>query len=136
MTCADATDDLFAKLYYLLFPFSLSISTEEVVNPSSEPSAVNGANDPTQDVPQYSPVATNTQLIVLFAYFLGIVLCLWRLPQADRWHLTLCFVAATIWGSLLWLVPNLRTWPFVSSTLIFFVTGLSQPFHRRLRSRL
>ena len=84
----------------------------------------------------FNPVDPNTQLTVLFVFFLGVALCFWRAPQADRWHVVLCFIAAAIWGSLLWLVPSLRTWPFIFSALIFFLIGVLQQFIRPLQSSL
>ena len=40
-------------------------------------------------------MTTDTQQVVtLFLFFLGVALCFWRWPQADRWHVVLCIVAA------------------------------------------
>ncbi len=88
-----------------------------------------------RDVGKYRVMDLDTQLIVLFVFFLGVGLCFWRIPQADRWHVILCFIAAAIWGSLLWRVPSLRTLPFVVSALTFFGIGVLQPFQGSFASR-
>ena len=69
-------------------------------------------------------VDLDTQLIVLVVFFVGVGLCMWRAPQADKWHLVLCFIAAALWGGLLWFVPSLRILPFVVSALAFFGLGI------------
>lgn len=53
------------------------------------------------------------------------------MPQADRWHVVLCLVAAALWSSLLLLVPGTRTLSFGFATVTFLAIGLSQAFNLR-----
>ena len=49
------------------------------------------------------------QIATLFVFFVGVALCMWRWPQADRWHVVLSVIAATLWGGLLLFEPRTRT---------------------------
>ena len=71
------------------------------------------------------------QIITLCVFFLGVALCFWRFPQADRWHVSLCFIAAGLWGGLLFFEPRTRTVMFGVCTVMWLATALSQPFRRR-----
>ena len=70
------------------------------------------------------------QIITLFVFFLGVALCFWRFPHADRWHVGLCLVAAGLWVGLLFFEPQTRTVIFGVSTVMWLVTALTQPFRR------
>lgn len=77
-------------------------------------------------------MATDTQQVVtLFVFFLGVALCFVRWPQADRWHIVLCCIAAGLWTSCLLLEPRTRTLGFGIIVVSFLVIGLSRPFKRR-----
>jgi hypothetical protein len=82
-------------------------------------------------------VASDThQIVTLFVFFFGVALCFWRVPQADRWHVVLCVIAAALWCGLLLFEPRTRTPPFGFVVVTFLVIGMSQPFRRRADSRL
>ena len=77
-------------------------------------------------------MAANAQLAPLFLFFLGMALCLWRLPQSDRLHPILCGVAAALWCAVLLIEPRART-PIYGFTVLMFLRGaLSRPFQRRV----
>jgi drug/metabolite transporter (DMT)-like permease len=71
------------------------------------------------------------QLVTLFVFFFGVALCFWRVPQADRWHVVLCVVAAAFWCGLLLFEPRTRTAGYGFVVITFLVCGLSQSFQRR-----
>ena len=81
-------------------------------------------------------MATDTQQVVtLFLFFLGVALCFWRWPQADRWHVVLCIVAAGLWAGCLLLEPRTRTLGFLMIVSNFLIIALARPFQRRLDLR-
>ena len=65
------------------------------------------------------------QVVTLFVFFFGIGLCLWRLPQGDRWHVVLCGIAAALWGSLLLFEPRTRTAGYGFIVINFLIIALS-----------
>ena len=69
--------------------------------------------------------ADTTQLITLFVFFFGVALCMWRLPQADRWHVILCGIAATLWGGLLLFEPRTRTPGYGFIVINFLIIAIS-----------
>lgn len=74
-------------------------------------------------------------LTTLLVYFLALALCFWRLPQADRWHIALCAVAAILWTAIPVFNPQTRTLMYGLGVLAFLMTSLSQPIRRRVESR-
>ena len=77
-------------------------------------------------------MATDTrQVITLFVFFLGVGLCLWRVPQADRWHFVLCAIAAALWCGLLLFEPRTRTPGYGFTVVTFLTCALAQPLQRR-----
>ena len=76
-------------------------------------------------------MADTHQIVTLFVFFFGVALCFWRVPQADRWHVVLCVVAAALWCSLLLFEPRTRTSGFGFTAVAFLVCALSQPFQRQ-----
>jgi hypothetical protein len=79
-------------------------------------------------------MADTLNIVTLFLFFFGVALCFWRVPQADRWHLVLCLVAAGLWGSLPLLNPSTRTPMFAVVTSSFLIMALAQYFQRRTGS--
>jgi hypothetical protein len=67
----------------------------------------------------------------LAVFFVGLGLCLWRAPHADRWHVVLCAVAALIWGTLPIFDPSTRTPGFGYTTMTLLVLALSASARRR-----
>jgi hypothetical protein len=76
------------------------------------------------------------QVVTLFVFFLGVALCFVRWPQADRWHVVLCFIAAGLWLSCLLLEPRTRTGGFGFIVVSFLVIGLSRPWKQRREKAL
>ena len=74
--------------------------------------------------------ADTQQIITLFVFFLGVVLCFWRFPQGDRLHIGSCFVAAGLWCGVLFFEPRARTVMFGVTTVTWLITALSRPFRR------
>jgi hypothetical protein len=74
------------------------------------------------------PEAPNA--ITLVVFFLGVALCMWRLPRADRSHVVLCSIAGLLWCKLPLFDPSTRSlgYPFVVAT--FLGIGLSQRFRK------
>jgi Na+/H+ antiporter NhaD/arsenite permease-like protein len=70
--------------------------------------------------------ADASQLATVFVFFVGVALCFWRIPQADRWHLALCGVAAALWGGLLLFEPRTRTPGYGFATVTFLICALSR----------
>jgi hypothetical protein len=81
-------------------------------------------------------MADGPNVATLFVFFLGVALCFWRVPQADRGHVVLCLAAAGLWGGLLVFDPATQKSGFVLVTATFLVVSLSQTLRRRAESRL
>ena len=78
-------------------------------------------------------MATDTrQVVTLFMFFVAVALCMWRWPQADRWHVVLCVVVAALWCGVLWFEPRTRTTGFGFIVVALLTIGLRRPFQRRL----
>jgi hypothetical protein len=75
--------------------------------------------------------ADNHQIVTLFVFFFGVALSMWRWPQADRWHVVLCVIAAALWCGLLLFEPRTRTLGFGFIVINVLILGLSRPFQRR-----
>jgi hypothetical protein len=71
------------------------------------------------------------QIATLCVFFLGVALCMLRLPHADRWHVVLCVIAAALWCSLLLFEPRTRTSGFALIVGNFLIIGLSRAFRHR-----
>ena len=80
-------------------------------------------------------MADTRDIVTLFVFFFGLALCFWRAPQADRWHVILCFIAAGLWSSLLLLNPSTRNPMYGVAVSVFLISGLTQYFRRRAESR-
>jgi drug/metabolite transporter (DMT)-like permease len=52
------------------------------------------------------------QIVVLFAFFLGVGLCMWRGPVGDRRHVMFCLAAAALWATVATFEPRTRTLGF------------------------
>jgi len=78
--------------------------------------------------------ADTHQIVTLVVFFFGVALSMWRWPQADRWHVVLCVIAAALWCGLLLFEPRTRTAGF-GFTVFFFIIGLSRSFQRRFGLR-
>lgn len=70
------------------------------------------------------------QVATLLVFFLGVALCMWRLPHGDRWHAALCVIAAALWCSLLLFEPRTRTFGYGLIVSNFLIIALSRPFQR------
>jgi hypothetical protein len=70
-------------------------------------------------------------IIPLVLFFVGVALCFWRTPQADRWHVMLCVVAGVLWCVLPIFEPTMRRSGYALVVLTFLILGLSQPLRRR-----
>ena len=75
------------------------------------------------------------QVATLFAFFLGVALCMWRWPRADRWHYALSAVAAVLWTGLLILDPRVRTPGFALIVGGFMTIALSAGWRARFEGR-
>ena len=71
------------------------------------------------------------QVVTLFVFFLGVALCFVRWPQADRWHVVLCFIAAGLWLICLLLEPRTRTFGFGLIVANFLIIALSRPLRSK-----
>ena len=76
-------------------------------------------------------IPPNVAPLVLF--FVGVALCMWRVPQADRPHLLLCGGAGILWAILPVFEPSMRTVGYAFIVSSFLVIGLTQPLRRRAR---
>ena len=79
--------------------------------------------------------ADTHQIIALVIFFLGVALCMWRAPQADRWHVVLCVIATAVWSGLLVFEPRTRTPIFGFIVISFLIVGFSKSFQRRFSLR-
>jgi hypothetical protein len=78
--------------------------------------------------------ADTHQIVTLVVFFFGVALSMWRWPQADRWHVVLCVIAAALWCGLLLFELRTRTAGF-GFTVFFFIIGPSRSFQRRFGLR-
>jgi hypothetical protein len=74
-------------------------------------------------------------IVTLFVFFLGVALAMWRWPQADRWHVVLCLIAAALWCGLPLFEPRTRSAGFGFIVIYFLIVALSKPFRRRVDLR-
>jgi hypothetical protein len=75
-------------------------------------------------------------LTALILFFAAVALCLWRIPQADRWHVVLCVAAGVIWCVLPMFEPSMRRSGYALVVTGFMVLSLTQPFRRRTSKTL
>ncbi|MEP7304115.1 MAG: hypothetical protein ABJA98_01230 [Acidobacteriota bacterium] len=73
-------------------------------------------------------------LTPLILFLVGVAVCVWRIPQADRWHVILCIIAGVLWCSLPVFEPSMRSSGYVLVVVAFLVIGLTQPLRRRAAS--
>ena len=71
-----------------------------------------------------------SSIIALFAFFLGMGLCLWRFNEADRWHAALCGIAAILWAGMFLFEPAIRKAGFFLGTAFILLFTLGQCFRR------
>ena len=71
------------------------------------------------------------QIITLFMYFGGVLLCFIRWPRGDRLHLVLCAMAVALWLGCLMLEPKARGWVFVATAAYMLFISTSKPYRRR-----
>ena len=71
------------------------------------------------------------QIVALFVFFAGVVLCMWRWPQGDRRHVVLCVMAAALWCAVLVIEPRTRTVGYGLIVVNFLIVGFSRPLRRR-----
>jgi hypothetical protein len=69
-------------------------------------------------------MSLDTQMIALILFFSGVGMTMWRVPQADRWHLVLCVAALGLWVTLAVLLPPLRTPGYLVTASGFVAFGL------------
>jgi hypothetical protein len=81
-------------------------------------------------------MTNSANIAPLLLFFLGVALCFWRTPQADRWHVMLCVVAAVLWCSLPVFEPSMRRTGYWLVSASFLILSLTQPLRRRAESRL
>ena len=70
-------------------------------------------------------------VIPLLLFFVGLALCFWRIPQADRWHVILCMIAGVRWFTLPIFEPTMRRSGYPLVVTSFLIFGLSQRLRRR-----
>jgi hypothetical protein len=70
-------------------------------------------------------------LATLVLFFVGVAMCMWRAPQADRTHLLLCGAAGVLWAMLPLVEPSMRTVGYAFIVSSFLVIGLTQPLCHR-----
>ena len=75
-------------------------------------------------------MAIDVQIATLFMFFPGVACCFLRWPQADRWHIALTLVGATLWAGCLIVEPRTRTLMFGFIVLSFLGLALSRPLTR------
>jgi hypothetical protein len=78
---------------------------------------------------------TPPNVITLLLFFVGVALCLWRVPQADRKHVILCLLAGALWAALPLFDPSMRKLGYAFVVAYFLIISLSQPRRRRAESR-
>ena len=74
---------------------------------------------------------TAPSVVALILFFVAIALCFWRVPQADRLHVTLCIIAGGVWCSLPIFEPSMRRSGYALVVATFLVCGLTQPLRRQ-----
>ena len=82
-----------------------------------------------------SAVATSASIVPVILFFVAVVICFWRAPQADRLHVALCLTAGVVWGSLPLFEPSMRRSGYALIVTMFLAVGLTQPLRRRLQDR-
>jgi hypothetical protein len=81
-------------------------------------------------------MANSSNVVPLILFFIGTGLCLWRAPQADRWHAILCVLAGVFWGVLPIFDAPMRSSGYALVVASFLIVGLTQPMRRRAGSTL
>ena len=72
------------------------------------------------------------QILTLFMYFGGMMLCFIRWPRGGRLHTALCALAAALWVGCLALEPKTRSWIFVATSAYMLFISLSKSHRRRI----
>jgi hypothetical protein len=80
--------------------------------------------------------ADTPQIVTLFLFFIGVGLCMWRAPQADRWHAVLCTIAGMLWCIPPLLDPRARTARYASVAATLLIIGLLRSWQRRRQLRI
>jgi hypothetical protein len=75
--------------------------------------------------------AQTQQIVTLFMYFGGVLLCFIRRPQGGRLHLALCAAAAALWAGCWFLEPGTHRWLFVATTLSMLAVSTFLPSRQR-----
>jgi hypothetical protein len=78
---------------------------------------------------------TAPSLASLFLFFVGLGVCFWRAPYADRRHLMLCLLAGALWCTLPLFEPSMRRPGYGFVVASFLIIGLTQPLRDRLAQR-
>jgi hypothetical protein len=76
-------------------------------------------------------MANSPNIITLILFFVGMALCFWRVPQADRKHVILCLVAGVLWPILPIFEPSMRRGGYGVVVTLWLIIGLTQPLRRR-----
>jgi hypothetical protein len=81
-------------------------------------------------------MASSPNITPSILFFVGVAVCVWRIPQADRWHVILCIAAGLLWCSLPIFEPSMRSSGYALVVTAFLIIGLTQPLRRRAKSPL
>jgi hypothetical protein len=79
-------------------------------------------------------MANILNVLPLVLFFVGLVLCFWRLPHADRRHVILCLLAGVLWATLPIFELSMRRSGYAITVGTFLVFSLSQALRRRAGS--
>ena len=82
------------------------------------------------------PMANTSNVASLILFFVGVALCFWRVPRADRKHVILCIAAGVLWCSLPIFEPSMRRSGYGLVVASFLIIGLTQPLRRRAETQL
>ena len=81
-------------------------------------------------------MANTPAVAPLILFFVGVALCFWRVPQADRKHVMLCIAAGLLWCTLPIFEPSMRRSGYGLVVVLFLIIGLTQPLRGRAKSQL
>src|SRR5207249_3674498 len=80
-------------------------------------------------------MASPPNIVPLVLFFVGVALCFWRVPRADRRQVLMCLAAGVLWATLPVCEPSMRTSGYGLAVALFLLIGLTQPPRRRGGSR-